>query len=50
MKWTLKYDVIEKIKQNTVKMPLQVFQSLCKEKKLEVFIANIYYSETQDNK
>ena len=45
-----KYDVIEQLKQNNLKMPLHVFQSLCKEKKLEVFIASIYYSETQDNK
>ena len=45
-----KYDVIEQLKQNNSKMPLHVFQSLCKEKKLEVFIASIYYSETQDNK
>ena len=35
-----KYDVIEQLKQNNLKMPLQVFQSLCKEKKLEVFIAS----------
>ena len=45
-----KYDVIEQLKQNNLKMPLHVFQSLCKGKKLEFFIASIYYSETQDNK